>query len=161
MGLVYSRPTWEKVQRHLIEARRARERSQRTDEKAGLPGMSVNPRQGQGSHRLTGRWESCWGAGVAGLGRRFWLVCGSGARWQAPQEQLGGHQNKGARGCDVNFCQSQNRSQLVTVTTNTEPPWRCLQDARASGTQMQGPLALGSGPQTHRPAVVTGKQVFL
>lgn len=87
------------------------------------------------------------GAGVAGLGRRFWLACGSGARWQAPQEQLGGLQNKGARGCDVSFCQSRNRSQLVTLTTNTEAPWRHLQHARASGTQTQGPLALSPDPQ--------------
>lgn len=147
MGLVSSLLTWEKAQSHCGEAKRAQEHPCLTDEEADLPGMAVNPRWGRGSQRLTGRQDPCGGAG------RPWkkALAGvhSGSRWQVPLEQLGGCPNKGARGCDVSFCQSQKRSQLVTHSSHQllQPPWRRRQDMRPSRAQMRGPLALSPDPQ--------------
>jgi len=157
MGLVYSRPTWEKVRRPRIEARRARERSQRTDENAGLPGTSVNPGQGQGSHWLTGRWDS-WGA-------QAWPALEEGSGWRAVRGPGGrplrssweGFRTKGHVGVT-----SASAKAGIGLSLSHLPPTQRLPGVTCNTQELLGHRrrARWRCPQTHRPAVVTGKRVF-
>lgn len=79
-----------------------------------------------------------------------------GGQAAAPLEQLGGRENKGACGRDVSFCQSQNRSQLVTLTTNTAAflawPARC----KSFSDTDAGPLGTVPRPTGLLPSQANG-----
>lgn len=119
--------------------------------------MPVSPRQAQESHSQTRRWDSCRGAGRAGLGRRLWVAGGSGSSGE-------GVGTKGHVGATSALAKTRMGLSLSHLPPTQQPPWHRLQDARAFRTQTQGPLALSLDPQAccrHRQTGVSMNFYYL